>query len=205
MALELTREELVSLRNEARRRFQVMIDYIKGQVGDGQELSNDLVRVVISENGCYYEFVDMPEEFSGAVGSGFNHEFLGTQEGIELAQKLYEVTLRANDSNTRELSVMMIYQWEGGFNREDSFVYHLGDGPQEEAPLFEMGRFRPGALPLFFKLKGDSELLLPILGTRKGVLFFVGNLTDQHLLVRIPHQGPSFTDLSQPLASAHIH
>jgi len=28
------------------------------------------------------------------------------------------------------------------------------------------------------------------------VLFFVANLTDQHLLVRIPHQGPGVTDLN---------
>ena len=38
--------------------YQVMIDYIKDQVGEGQEYLNNLVRVVLSERGCYYEFRD---------------------------------------------------------------------------------------------------------------------------------------------------
>ncbi|NIR00525.1 MAG: hypothetical protein GTN78_10035, partial [Gemmatimonadales bacterium] len=56
---------------DARPEYQVMIDYIKDQVGEGREYTNDLVRVVLSDRGCYYEFRDLPEEFSGAVGSGF--------------------------------------------------------------------------------------------------------------------------------------
>ena len=205
MALELTPEQLLHLRTEARRKFQVMIDYIKDQVGPGREYSNGLVRVVLSEKGCFYEFVDMPEEFSGAVGSGFLYEFVGTREGLELAEKLHEITQRVDDSNTRELSLLMIYRWEGMFRRQDTFIYHHSSGPEQEAPLFTIGSYQPGALPLFLKVKGDSDLLLPIFGVRRGVLFFVSNLTDQHLLVRIPHQGPGFTDLTELPSSAHVH
>jgi hypothetical protein len=68
-----------------------------------------------------------------------------------------------------------------------------------------MGLYRPGALPLFFKLKVDSDLAEPLLGTRKGVLFFVANLSDQHLLVRIPHQGPNVTDLNEAQGPRVVH
>jgi hypothetical protein len=205
MALELTPEQLVSLRAEARRRFQVMIDYIKAQVGPGREYANGLVRVVISERGCFYEFVDMPEEFSGAVGSGVNHEFVSTARAVELAAQLHEITQQVDPSNTRELSLLIIYQWDGVFRRDDSFVFHHSLEREEESPLFSLGNYQPGALPLFLKLKGDSDLLVPVFGGRKGVLFFVANLTDQHLLVRIPHHGPGFTDLTELPASARVH
>ncbi len=72
-----------------------MIDYIKDQVGEGNEYVNNLVRVVLSERGCYYEFRDMPEEFSGAVGSGFRWEFVGTKGGLELLEKAHQGCARA--------------------------------------------------------------------------------------------------------------
>ena len=205
MALELSPEQLAHLRGEAKRKFQVMIDYIKGQVGPGREYRNDLVRVVLSEKGCFYEFVDMPEEFSGAVGSGFKYEFVGSREGLDLAQKLYEISERATEENTRELSLLMMYRWDGVFRRRDIFIYHRASSQEAEPSFFTLGHYQPGALPLFLKLKGESDLLLPILGVRKGVLFFVTNLTDQHLLVRIPHQGPGFTDLTEIPESGHVH
>jgi len=198
-------QQLSLLRSEARRKFQVMIDYIKEQVGQGREYSNELVRVVISERGCYYEFVHMPEEFSGAVGTGFKYEFAGTQVGLEMMEKIQQIIAQADDSNTRELSLLAIYSREGIFAREDTYIYHhaLADG-EEEGPV-TVGHFRPGVLPLFFKVKLDSDLALPLLGARKGVLFFVTNLTDQHLLVRIPQHGLGLTDLSQIPTSQMVH
>ena len=68
-----------------------------------------------------------------------------------------------------------------------------------------VGIFRPEVLPLFFKVKIDSDLAEPLLGVRRGVLFFVANLSDQHLLVRIPHQGPGVTDLNEVTATKTIH
>src|SRR4030067_1149874 len=60
--MDLRDQDLTLLRSEARRRFQVMIDYIKEQVGEGYEYANDLVRVVLSDRACYYEICTMPEE-----------------------------------------------------------------------------------------------------------------------------------------------
>jgi hypothetical protein len=186
--------------------YQVMIDYIKDQIGEGREYVNDLVRVVLSDRGCYYEFRDLPEEFSGAVGSGFCYEFVGTSQGLNLLSMIHELAVAGESPGTREISLMVIYGWDGLFRREDTFIYHWvrENGSEEEGPMM-LGFYRPGVLPLFFKLKIDSDFAEPILGTRKGVLFFVANLSDQHLLVRIPHQGPGVTDLGEAQGARVIH
>ncbi len=182
-----------------------MIDYIKDQVGEGQEYVNGLVRVVLSDRGCYYEFRDMPEEFSGAVGAGFRYEFVGTRGALELLQRVHELALSPETPDTQEISLMVIYGWDGLFRREDTFIYHwLRNGADEEGPIM-VGAFRPTVVPLFFKLKVDSPLAEPLIGARKGVLFFVANLSDQHLVVRIPHQGPGVTDLSEVQGARTVH
>ncbi len=197
--------ELPVLGQSRRPEYQVMIDYIKDQVGEGSEYRNDLVRVVLSERGCYYEFRDLPEEFSGAVGSGFRYEFIGTDDGLGLAARLHDMALGPETADTHEISLMLIYGWDGVFKPEDTFVYHWRCyGSEEEGPTM-LGIFRPSVLPIFFKLKADSDLVEPILGTRKGVLFFVANLSDQHLLVKIPHQGPGVTDLNEVTGQRLVH
>ena len=198
-------QELPLLRDDSRHEYQMMIDYIKDQVGEGREYVNDLVKVVLSDRGCYYEFRDMPEEFSGAVGSGFRYDFIGTQKSLELLEAIHSLALGPESADTHEISLMVIYGWDGLFRREDAFVYHwMRYGEQEEGPAV-VGVYRPAVLPLFFKLKVDSDLAEPLLGTRKGVLFFVANLSDQHLLVRIPHEGPGVTDLNEVTGVRTIH
>ena len=117
-------EHLAELRAEARRKYQIMIDYIKDQVGEGSEYLNDLVRVVVSERGCYYEFREMPEEFSGAVGSGFTHEFIGSHRAAELLEAIKCMVDESNDSNTRELALLVVYSRDGLYNRDETFIYH---------------------------------------------------------------------------------
>jgi hypothetical protein len=185
--------------------YRVMIEYIKDQVGDGCEYTNDLVRVVLSDRGCYYEFRDLPEEFSGAVGSGFRSEFVGTERGLQLVQQLHDIALGPESPDSHEFSLMIIYGWDGIFKPEDTFVYHWRSYRGEEEGPKMMGIFRPNILPIFFKLKVDSDLVEPILGTRRGVLFFVANLSDQHLFVKIPHQGPGVTDLNEVTGRRLIH
>lgn len=197
--------ELPLLEAQGRPEYQVMIDYIKDQVGEGREYLNDLVRVVLSERGCYYEFRDLPEEFSGAVGSGFRYEFVGTREGLDLLQAVHDLALGPESPDTHEMSLMTIYSWDGMFRPEDTFIYHWRkDGGREEGPVM-VGIYRPEVLPIFFKVKIDSDLAEPLLGVSKGVLFFVANLSDQHLLVRIPHQGPGVTDLNEVSGARTIH
>jgi len=197
--------ELSQFAQPGRPDYEVMIDYIKDQVGDGSEYTNDLVRVVLSDRGCYYEFRDLPEEFSGAVGSGFRYEFMGTQQGLRLVSRIHDMALGPDTADTHEMSLMAIYGWDGVFKPDDTFVYHWRNYNGEEEGPTMLGMFRPDSLPMFFKLKADSDLVEPILGTRKGVLFFVANLGDQHLLVKIPHQGSGITDLNEVGGHRLIH
>jgi hypothetical protein len=197
--------ELPEVGEAGRPECQVMIDYIKDQVGSGSEYTNDLVRVVLSDRGCYYEFRDLPEEFSGAVGSGFRYEFVGSQQGLELVNAVHDIALGPESADTHEMSLMAIYGWDGVFKPDETFLYHWRKyGCEEEGPMMS-GIFRPTVVPIFFKLKADSDLVEPILGTRKGVLFFVANLSDQHMLVKIPHHGPGVTDLNEVTGDRLIH
>jgi hypothetical protein len=197
-------EQIAVLRAEARRKYQVMIDYIKDQVGPGAEYLNDLVRVVLSERGCYYEFLDMPEEFSGAVGSGFRHRFVGSEEAIELLEQVRQLVAASNPENTRELALLVVYSRNGLYDPEETYVYHYSN-EADEGEAITSGRLRSDALPIFFKIKVDSDLVQPLLGVKRGVLFFVANMSDQHLLVRIPHEGSGVTNLAQVPTSQLIH
>lgn len=197
--------ELPQPGDEARPEYQMMIDYIKDQVGEGREYINDLVRVVLSDRGCYYEFRDLPEEFSGAVGSGFRYEFVGTRKGLDLLRAIHELALGPESAETHEISLMAIYAWDGMFRPEDTFIYHWRRYQGEQDGPVMIGIYRPEVLPIFFKLKVDSDLAEPLLGARKGVLFFVANLSDQHLLVRIPHHGPGVADLNEVAGVQVVH
>src|SRR5574340_947015 len=192
-------------RLEPRGGHQVMIDYVKDQVGEGQEYLNNLVRVVLSERGCYYQFRDMPEEFSGAVGAGFQHEFIGTQPAMELLQTIHDLAMGPELPQMVEVSLLVIYSWDGLFRQEDAFIYQWSRTATEEEGPNILGIYRPHVLPLFFKLKVDSPQAEPLIGARRGVLFFVSNLTDQHLLVRIPHVGAGVTDLNEVSGIRAIH
>jgi len=62
-----------------------------------------------------------------------------------------------------------------------------------------------GVLPLFLQGEDWTATWGALLGVPRGVLFFVANLTDQHLSVRIPHSGPGVTDLNELPARRLIH
>jgi len=187
------RDELAQARARVRADFQGVIDHIKTQVGPGLEYENGLLRVVLSERGCYYQFLELPEEFSGVIGSAYRHEFIGSAAAHELVETIQQLLREHTPDNTSELSLLMIYEPEAIAPEEGAYVhqYLAQDGGQAR----QAGHLRPGELPVFIKLKADSDLVRPLLGAAKGVLFFVANLTDRHLLVRIPQAGGGATDL----------
>ncbi len=197
--------QLALLRAEARRRYQVLIDYIKQQVEPGYEYANELVRVVLSERGCYYEFIDLPEEFSGALGDGFTHRFIGSAEALALADGVYRMSRACTNDNTREFSLLVVYDRHGLFSREGTYIYHLTHREDEDVGPITVGLRREHAVPLFLKLKADSDLVTPIFGVTRGVLFLVANLSDQHLVVHIPQAGVGVTDLAAAPGSERIH
>src|SRR5690349_7804898 len=109
----LQKVELALIRAEHQKRFQVMINFIKEQVGEGIEYKNAVVRVVVSPNGAYYELNDLPEEFCGAAGEEQEHHFVAQQEAITLLTKAAEATERVTRENTKQFQILALYSRRG--------------------------------------------------------------------------------------------
>ncbi|HZO90305.1 MAG TPA: hypothetical protein VFB38_18410 [Chthonomonadaceae bacterium] len=192
----LQKVELALLRAEHQKRFQVMIEYIKEKVGAGVEYRNALVRVVLSENGAYYELLDLPEEFAGAVGEPVEAHFITEDEAVSLLTRTVEATQRADPENTRQFSVLVLYTRRGLVDRRNCYVFDYR--PEDQAPRREpliIGQFLPGVMPLFYKIKLDAEFAQEVLDIPRGIVFCMANAGERHLMVRIPYQGDQVIDL----------
>jgi len=94
-----------------------MIDYIKEQVGEGIEYKQRNGRVVIRIAGCYYEFLDMPEEFSGALRpAGSSTSSWATGHGL-LIGRADAVHDRPQQRETPRTQPASIYDRRGLFDR----------------------------------------------------------------------------------------
>jgi len=203
--IELVRHSEINEALAARLWYQKMIDYIKDTVGEGAEYANDLVRVVLSERGCYYQFRDLPEEFSGVLGDGFSHEFMGSRQALQLFEAVHDLVRLHDLRTTRELSLLAFYDQPIGGGLETAYQYYYQAEPGEESIASTDGSYRPGVLPVFFKLKVQSTQAVPVLGASCGALFFVAYLTDRHLLVRIPQVTGLAANLGQMSGSLIVH
>ncbi len=202
----LQKVELALLRAEHQKRFQVMINYIKEKVGEGVEYRNNVVRIVLSDNGAYYELLDLPEEFSGAAGEKLEHHFIAPKEAIAVLARAIQATKRATEDNTRQFSIIVLYTRRGLVDRKNCYVYDYR--PRDEKPGHEpltIGQFRPDVMPLFFKVKLDADFAEEVLNIPRGVVFCMSNAGDRHLMVRIPYTGDQVIDLGDLPTSQTIH
>jgi len=184
--------------------YRQMVEYVKQAVGDGAEYFNGLLRVVLSERGCYYQFHSLPEEFSGVLGKTFSYQFMGTSEALPLVALIGNLISTCRDPGTRELSVMALFAKATAMPGREEEVYALEYRAGEAGPAAS-GIYRAGVLPTFLKMKVRSDHAQPVLGASSGLLFFAANLTDQHLLVRIPQVSERGYDLSELPAAAAVH
>jgi hypothetical protein len=202
----LQKVEIALLRAEHQKRYLVQIAYLKELVGEGIEYENSVVKVVVSEQGAYYELKDLPEEFSGAVGEEIERHFLTRDEAIETLTRAVEATKLATFKNTRMFSLFVLYTRRGLVDRKNCYIYDFRahDGKPRTSPL-EVGHFQPDVLPLFYKIRIDAEFAEEIVGARRGIVFCMANAGDRHLLIRILLDGKELTDLSGPAESETIH
>src|SRR5690242_6085899 len=119
----LHKMELALLRAEHQKRYQALIAYLKEKVGEGIEYRNDVVRVVVSDAGAYYELNDLPEEFSGAVGEQVERRFLAPQEAVALLTRVVEAAREVVPDTTRQLSVLVLYTRRGLVDRKNCYVF----------------------------------------------------------------------------------
>jgi hypothetical protein len=193
----LQKVDLAMLRAEHQKRFSAQIDLLKERVGEGIVYSNAVVRVVVSEDGAYYELTDLPEEFGGAAGEHLERHFLKEQEAVVLLTRAVETLSRANTRNTRHISVFVLYTRRGLADRKNCYVFEFR--PEEytpERPPLIIGAFQPGVMPLFFKLKIDADFAMDALEMERGMVFCMANAGDRHLLIRVPFTGQEVYNLS---------
>jgi hypothetical protein len=184
--------DLALLRAEHQRHFQVMINFIKEEVGDGVEYANAVARIVVSKKGAYYELNDLPEEFSGCAGDEVETEFLKPGDAVSLLTRAYEATRRVTPETTRRFAIMALYTRRGIIDRKSCYLFdYCGSG----TPTV-IGAFQPGVMPLFFKIRLEADFAGPIIGRERGIVFCLANPGDRHILVRIPLDVDDLTDLT---------
>ena len=190
------RLDLAQIKTVYQKRFQLQVEYVKEKVGEGVEYKNDVVRVVVSDTGAYYELVDLPEDFSGGVSDRIERHFLSQAEAIAQLEKVYAAAFKATPQNTQHFTLFALYTRSGLVDRKNCFLmeYH----PQRDGgklPPITVGKFQPGVMPLFYKIKLEADYTQEVLQIERGVVFCIANAGDRHLLVRIPYDGPKVTDL----------
>lgn len=184
---------------------QVLARYVKQQVGEGLEFSNEIARVVLSSNGCYYEFRDLPEEFSGALGE-FTHQFIGVGDALALLERLYELPRTDLIHEVTEFSLFVVYDRFDWISYQNIYAYHCQRGALSDSRVeYVRGNIRHGHLPRFFKLRLLSTRSPEGLSFAHGMAFFIANPGERHLLVQIPYGSGNVLDaLARPL-SVQLH
>ena len=198
----LHKVELAMIRAEHQKRFQPQISLLKERVGEGTVYSNSVVRVVVSEEGAYYELHDLPEEFGGVAGDSLERRFLTESEAKALLKKALDTLPRADATNTRHISVFVLYTRPGLVDRKNCYVFEFR--PEEYTPDRRpqvIGTFQPDVMPLFFKIKVDSDFAEDAIGMKRGMVFCMANAGDRHLLIRAPFAGVEVHDLNDPTAT----
>lgn len=169
------------------------------------EFSNEIARVVLSNNGCYYEFLELPEEFSGALGE-FTHHFVGVRETLDLLETLYRLPQTDACRDISELSLLVVYDRFDWVSYHNIYAYQCQRARLSEGLIEEVrGTIRHGQLPRFFKLRLLSQRVPKGLSFASGMAFFIANPGERHLLVQIPYTHGGTTDLWARPLSIQLH
>ena len=202
----LEKVELAMIRAEHQKRYQIMIEFIKEQVGQGIEYKNSVVRVVASETGVYYEMNDLPEEFCGAVGDDYERRFVKPKEAVSLLTSAVAATQLITPENTRQFQLIVLYTRRGIVDRKNCYIFDYAPfGPNARRTPLTIGKFQPGIMPLFYKIKVDADFAEEALGFPRGIAFCMANAGDRHLLIRILYTGNQMTDLGSMPTSTTVN
>ena len=197
--------ELAMLRAEHQKKFQTLITYLKDKVGPGIEYRNAVARVVVSEQGAYYELNDLPEEFSGAVGPDVEQRYVTPDEAVALLAKAVEAVKQVNRDNARHCSLLVLYSRRGIIDRKNCYVFEYRSiGEQSTPEPLVIGQFQPGVMPLFFKIKLDADFSSSVLDMPRGMVFCIANPGDRHLLIRLPFTGDQVTNLTEATSAEMV-
>jgi hypothetical protein len=192
------RLHLDALDAEYTRRHGVAVEYLKAEVGEGDQYENPVARVVISPNGAWFECVDLPMEFSGSAGAPVEHRFVTDAEAIDLLADLYEFTKTAAVGGAREYGLFVLYTKSGIVDGRNVYTFQYSqktESPFAQRPQ-EIGKFQPGVLPLFYRCRIDTDDEAAPLPFNRGVVFCLAHAGEMNLVVEMPYEGEELRDLS---------
>jgi hypothetical protein len=180
------------------REHGAAIDFVKAQVGSGDEYANTAARAVVSANGAWCECVDLPMEFSGVTGGPVPVRLVSDDETRSTLDLLYGLTRTASPGNTRVLDLFVLYEPGGVVDERSVFAFRLSHGPDTmpSGPRIA-GHFQAGRLPLFYRCRIDVAFDVPHPPGQRGLVFFLANVGERHLIVEVPYAGENLVDLSE--------
>jgi hypothetical protein len=193
----------------------VAVEYLKAEVGPGDEYSNPAARAVISPNGAWFECIDLPMEFSGAAGAPVSHRFISDAQATSLLNRLYALGQEAvaakrgeweSRAESSEFGLFALYSRGGIVDGRNVYACQIGKGAGDGAERRqEVGKYQPGVLPLVyrcrFKLLDKADLVTSDLPFAHGVVFCLAHAGEKNLIVEIPYEGGTLQDLSRTAAS----
>jgi hypothetical protein len=192
------RLQLDVLEEEYRRRHGVAIDWLKSQVGEGEVFENEAGRVALSNQGGWFECIDLPMEFSGAAGGPCERRYLSDSEFARLTDDLVELVSNTLPPGVRSLGLLALYSRAGVVDERQAFVFQLRRGPSgEPRKPIRAGEARPGLLPALIRCRIDSNEPLPGVPLQKGTLVCLRGVGERNLLVLFSHEGEDVRDLGE--------
>lgn len=185
------------LAEEYQRRHGVAVEYLKAEVGPGDEYANAAARVVISPNGAWFECIDLPMEFSGVAGGPVPHRFISDGDALALLDRLYGMAGEVTPENTRTFSLLALYTRTGIVDGRGVYIFHYRRASDETPARPQViGDYLPQTLPFVFRCRLDTDLDTAGLPVRRGVLVCLTNVGENHLLVEMPYEGDDVRDLT---------
>ncbi len=160
------------LRTERQAQYGLAIAHIQEKVGLGTEYANEVARAVLSPAGGYCHLHEMPEEFTGVLGTGVTHRLISEAEAHLFMAQVKRLTdaVLAGSLPIQAYSLYALYAGGSLRTRRAMFVC---DCPAGEAP-FQQGQWQPETLPRFCKLRVDvSHSAFAALGLPQGGLVFL--------------------------------
>ncbi len=192
--------EIAMLRAEHQKKYQMMIEFIKDRIGTGIEYSNSVSRMVISEAGGFCELVDLPEEFCGAAGPSVLHSFISAEGANNLmadAEKIVQ-SLLVDSKNVRQFEIVALYNRRGLVDRKSCYIVNYTAEDMRDTRTNVIGSYRPGVLPIYFKIKVDAIAGSPhlIMGSEHCIVAFIKTSGELFPLLNIKYDANRTTDLT---------
>lgn len=176
-------------------RHGAAIDLIKAEVGDGEEFQNSVARAVVSPRGAWCEVIELPVEFSGMAGPGARRRFVGDAEAAALVRSLAALVPAAGAEPTALADLIALYSASGLLDRREVFLWRAPEVGGSSSGSLSVGEFRPEELPVFLRARLQGPHGIPGIAFERGVVAFLADVGDRHLVLELPHVGRTVHDL----------